>query len=104
MSRREWSELRAERLATPEARQAYWAAARAFRIGEEVRRLRIERGLSQQELAGRMGLPQSAIARLEAGRVEPRLSTLDRVAQTLGVELAVHFLPTGAEDASATPS
>lgn len=104
MSRRKWSELRAQRLATPEAHQAYCAAARAFQIGEEVRRLRIERGLSQQELAERMGLPQSVIARLEAGGVEPRLSTLDRVAQVLGVELAVHFAPRGAEDASATPS
>lgn len=75
--------------------------APAFQIGEEVRRLRIERGLSQQELAERMGLPQSVIARLEAGGVELRLSTLDRVAQVLGVELAVRFLPSGTEGASA---
>jgi HTH-type transcriptional regulator/antitoxin HipB len=92
MSRRAWSELRAERLATLEASRAYCDAARAFQIGEEVRRLRMERGLSQQELAQRMGLPQSVIARLEAGGVEPRLSTLDRVAQALGVQLEVHFL------------
>lgn len=91
MSRRTWNELRAERLAAPEAQQAYDAAARAFRLGEEVRRLRIARGLSQQELAKRMGLPQSVVARLEAGGVEPRLSTLDRVAQALGVELEVQF-------------
>lgn len=92
MSRRAWSELRAKRLATPEARQAYASAERAFRIGEEVRRLRLERGLSQQELAERIGLSQSVIARLEAGGVEPRLSTLDRVAEALGVELDVRFL------------
>jgi len=90
--RRTWNELRAERLAEPEAQHAYWAAMRAFQIGEEVRRLRAERGLSQQELAQRMGVAQSVVARLEAGGVEPRLSTLDRVAQALGVELKVHFL------------
>ena len=89
--RRTWSDLREERLSTPEARQAYWAAMRAFHIGEEVRRLRTERGLSQRELAERMGVTQSVVARLEAGGVEPRLSTLDRVAQALNVELEVHF-------------
>lgn len=91
MSRRTWDDLRAERLAAPEAQQAYQAAARAFRLGEDVRRLRIARGMSQQELAARMDLPQSVVARLEAGGVEPRLSTLDRVAHALGVDLEVRF-------------
>lgn len=90
--RRAWNELRTERLAHVEARQAYDTAMRAFSIGEEVRRLRSHRGLSQQELAERMGVSQSVVARLEAGGVEPRLRTLDRVAQALGVELQVHFL------------
>lgn len=90
--RRAWGELRAERLSQPEARQAYDTAMRAFYLGEEVRRLRIQRGLSQQELAEHMGVSQSVVARLEAGGVEPRLSTLDRVAQALGVELRVQFL------------
>ncbi len=56
MSRRTWNELRAERLAVPESQQAYDTAARAFRLGEEVRRLRIARGLPQQELSERMAL------------------------------------------------
>ena len=89
--RRTWTELRATRLSEPEVRQAYEAAQRAFQIGEEVRRLRTERGLSQQELAKRMGLSQSVVARLEAGGVEPRLSTLDRVASALDVELDIRF-------------
>ena len=90
--RRAWSDVRADRLSEPEARQAYWAAMRGFHIGEEVRCLRTERGLSQRELAQRMGVAQSVVARLEGGGVEPRLSTLDRVAQALDVELEVHFL------------
>lgn len=90
--RRAWSELRAERLARPEARQAFNTARRAFELGEEVRRLRTDRGLSQQELADRMGVAQSVVARIEAGGVEPRLSKLDRVARALGIEMEVHFL------------
>ena len=91
MTRRTWQEVRAERLTAPEARDAYWQASRAHRIGEEVRRLREERGLSQRELAERMGASQSVIARLEAGAVEPTIATLDRVAAALGVELDIHF-------------
>jgi HTH-type transcriptional regulator / antitoxin HipB len=100
MSTRAWNELRTERLASPEARQAYDAAARVFRLGEEVRRLRIDRGLSQSELAERMGLPQAVVSRLEAGGVEPRLKTLDRVAHALGVEVDVRFLVPRADERS----
>jgi ribosome-binding protein aMBF1 (putative translation factor) len=89
--RRTWSDLRAERLMKPGAQWAYGEAMRSFQLGEEVRRLRSERGLSQQELAERMGVTQSVVARLEAGGVEPRLRTLDRVARALDVELEVHF-------------
>lgn len=100
MNRLAWSELRAERLAAPGVRGAYDTAARAFRLGEEVRRLRAARGLSQHELAKRMGVSQSAVARLEAGGVEPRLSTLDRVAQALSVELEVQFRTESVEELS----
>ncbi len=96
--RREWTELRAERLGRPEARQAYDTAMRAFQLGEEVRRLRKDQGLSQEELASRMGVAQSVLARIEAGGLEPRLSMLDRVARALGVELEVHFLSGNTEE------
>lgn len=48
-----------------------------------VRRLaerRVERGLTQAEVARKMGTTQPYIARLEAGRIDPRLSTLLRYA------------------------
>jgi transcriptional regulator with XRE-family HTH domain len=58
----------------------------------EVRDLREKRGLSQRELAERLGTTQSAVARLEAGNVSPSLPTLDKVAEALGVELVVSFV------------
>jgi len=45
-------------------------------------------GLSQTEVAARMGTSQSAVARLEAGEGDIRLSTLERYAAAVGVSLA----------------
>ena len=44
-------------------------------------------GLSQTEVAVRMGTSQSAVARLEAGEADVRLSTLERYASALGMDL-----------------
>lgn len=44
-------------------------------------------GLSQAEVARRMGAPQPAIVRLEAGRHSPTLTTLARYASAIGVDL-----------------
>lgn len=89
--RQDWDALRQDRLAAPAARAGYERARRAFELGEQIRALREAHGLSQTELAGRMGTTQPAIARLEAGRVAPRLETLDRVAEALDVQLVVTF-------------
>ena len=91
MTRTKWQDLKNKRLGRPAARQAYAETERAYRIGEEVKRLREERGLSQRELGERMGTSQSVIARLEAGGVEPTIATLDRVAAALDVALDIRF-------------
>lgn len=44
-------------------------------------------GLSQTDVAARMGTSQSSVARLESGGSDARLSTLERYATALGVEL-----------------
>jgi predicted transcriptional regulator len=53
----------------------------------EMAEKRVELGLSQTEVAARMGTSQSAVARLESGDGDVRLSTLGRYAAALGVEL-----------------
>jgi transcriptional regulator with XRE-family HTH domain len=45
---------------------------------------RKERGLSQTAIAAEMGTSQSAVARLERGDIDARLSTLERYAAALG--------------------
>jgi transcriptional regulator with XRE-family HTH domain len=51
--------------------------------------VRQARRLSQTEVAARMGTSQSAVARLESGQVDARLSTLSRYAQA--VESSIRF-------------
>ena len=49
---------------------------------------RIALGLSQTEVAARMGTSQSSVARLESGALDVRLSTLERYAAAVGQRLA----------------
>ena len=57
------------------------------RLMRELAQRRQEAGLSQTEIAARMGTSQSAVARLEAGAADARASTLERYAAALGTEL-----------------
>lgn len=52
----------------------------------KLRRARIERTLSQRELARRVGLPQSHVSKIENGHVDPGLSTAIEIARALGFE------------------
>lgn len=61
----------------------------AARIVERLVSLREQAGLSQSEVAARMGTTQPVIARLEAGGRDPRLSTIERYARTVGADLEV---------------
>nr|WP_255671721.1 helix-turn-helix transcriptional regulator [Glycomyces amatae] len=54
-----------------------------------MRTARLALGLSQAAVAARIGTTQSAIARLESGDTDPRLSTLERFAEVVGVTLAI---------------
>lgn len=74
---------------------AYASAKLAAAVGEQVREAREGAGLTQRELAARMATSQAAVARLEAGGVASTLTTLQRVATALDVEISVTFDPAG---------
>jgi predicted transcriptional regulator len=59
-------------------------AGRRRELIEELVRVRRESELSQTEIAARMGTSQSAVARLESGDLDARLSTVERYAAALG--------------------
>ena len=91
--RMSWEELKASRPNTTEWRAGYERAAKAQELGAQVRALREARGVSQEELARRIGTSQAAIARLELGGAEPRFATLQRIAQALDADLTVTLQP-----------
>ena len=58
-----------------------------------IRKTRLRAGLTQAELARRVGTTQSAISRLESGRVRPSLATLERLANACGATLELRLRP-----------
>ena len=82
-----YEDVRAEAMKNPELRRAYEELEPAYQIV----RLRIMQGLTQQELADRVGTTQSSIARLESGKAKPSLSFLERVAAALGGRVIVRI-------------
>lgn len=58
-----------------------------MKIGERIRALRLDAGMTQEELAQRIGLKKQNISRYENSRVEPNIRTAKRIAEALGVSL-----------------
>lgn len=96
-----WTEAKGKRPAPSADRRA--GVEQDLALGQLIYDLRTEAGLSQRELAQRMGTTQSVISRLEeGGGARNRIDTLARVATALNRHLVVSFpeeLPTDLKDA-----
>jgi transcriptional regulator with XRE-family HTH domain len=68
-------------------------------VGRNVRRARIEKGLTQEELAERAGTSQFYVSSLEAGRRNPTVVTIFELAQALGVDHLDLLRPNGESSA-----
>lgn len=76
----------------PEFAVRFQKAGEAWDVALQIAALRKEAGISQQELAKRVGTTQQQISRLESPAYEGHsLSMLRRVAEVLGVEVRVEF-------------
>lgn len=71
----------------PEFPEMVEAALRARELLRSLAQRRRELELSQTAVAARMKTSQSALARLEAAEVDPRISTVERYALAIGEEL-----------------
>jgi DNA-binding Xre family transcriptional regulator len=73
-------------------REEYEKLEKEFALAEEVIRLRLEKNMTQAELAQKAGTSQPAIARLESGKYNNiSLSFLRKIGKVLNVEPEIHF-------------
>lgn len=61
-------------------------------IAKEIVRLRIEKGITQKQLADRCGIQQSNISRLEKGIYNPSVHLLNKIAEALGKTVKIEFI------------
>jgi predicted transcriptional regulator len=78
-------------LTAPEVKAEYDALGPEFDLARELIAARASAGLSQAEVAQRMGTTQSVVARLESGKRPPSLRTVQRYAQAVGARAVVHI-------------
>ncbi|WP_174286287.1 helix-turn-helix domain-containing protein [Sphingomonas bacterium] len=64
-------------------------------VGLNLRRLRVERDISQERLAFDSGVDRSYLGGMERGEENPTVDILDRLATTLAVSIAELFAATG---------
>jgi transcriptional regulator with XRE-family HTH domain len=86
----------------PAYQDAHAASEGEFTLARELIAARVRAGLTQEQLAQRMGTTQSVIARLESGRRMPGVRTLERLAEATGTRLVVRFERTGIEFSAAS--
>ncbi|MDO8618889.1 MAG: helix-turn-helix transcriptional regulator [Candidatus Daviesbacteria bacterium] len=84
-----WEDLEKELLSDPETKREYDRLAPRYAVISNLIEARLKRGLTQGELAEKIGTKQSAIARLEGGNVNPSLEFLQKIAQALGSKLII---------------
>ena len=70
-------------------REAYNNLGPEFALMAALIEKRLERGLTQKELAKKIGTKQSAIARLESGNYNPTVELLEKVAKALKAKLTI---------------
>ncbi|NKB78804.1 helix-turn-helix transcriptional regulator [Ochrobactrum daejeonense] len=76
----------------PEFQAEYEKADAEFALIEALVKARTEAKMSQADVAKSIGTTQSAIARLEGGRVSPSISTLRRYAEATGSKLEISLV------------
>ena len=101
-----WKEHKKQLMKDPEFSKEYKALEPEYKLASALIQLRLSKDLTQEQLAKLLNTKQESIARLESGTSLPSLSTVKKVANALGTELEINFLPRREQvkaDPAATP-
>lgn len=85
--------LKRELLRDKRTARAYADLAEEYGIARALIEARVRAGLSQGQVAERMGTTQSVVARLESGRRPPSMRTVERFARAVGGKLILRIEP-----------
>jgi transcriptional regulator with XRE-family HTH domain len=88
-----WKEHKRKLLKDPEFEEEYEALEPEYRLASALIRLRLARGLTQEQLAKLLNTKQESISRLEGGSSLPSLSTVKKLANALDAELEISLRP-----------
>lgn len=94
-----WEEYMEERLRDPEYAALWAESLPRIDLAVNVCLLRLERGLSQKQLAEAAGLSQPRITEIERSDANPTLLTITRIANALGVRVERLFADKPVRDA-----
>jgi len=84
-----YKKIKQKALKDVEIRKEYEKLVPHFEVVKAIVKKRVEVGMSQRELASRIGTKQSAVSRLESGTYNPTLSFLDKVARALDTNIKI---------------
>lgn len=87
----DWDDFEKELFKRPGFKEAVEETRLEYEIARALIKARLEKGLTQAEIAKRMNTKQSVISRVENARTMPSLAFLKRLAQVLDVSLQVQF-------------
>jgi predicted transcriptional regulator len=86
-----FTQLKSKLLKDKEINSVYEKLGPEFALIETIIEKRLQKGLTQKELAQKIGTKQSAISRLESGKANPSLLFLQKIAKALHSNLEVTF-------------
>lgn len=89
----EFQELLQEQLGDPEFKKEWDDIQPEMDVIRAMIENRIENNLTQKELAKRTGIDQGDISKLERGTKNPSLKLLKRLAEGMGMQLKIEFVP-----------
>lgn len=88
-----WREQKKKLIQNPEFVREYNALEPEYKLAASLIRLRLAKGLTQEDLAKMLNTKQESIARLENGGSLPSLSTMKKLAKALDAELEINLRP-----------
>ncbi len=86
-----WKNFKKELLQDKKITREYENLRPRYQLVSQLIEARVKKGITQKELANRIGTKQSAIARLESGVSNPSIAFLEKVTSALGSKLMIQI-------------